>query len=130
MADACLFTKSDEDESILIILCVNDLLSCKDERKINKVIDILKENFEIKNLGEVKHYLLINIQRNIDGTFELNQKIKIKKLFKKFNLKEEKPTYISMERIYTRNGDDSDFFIKIIQNIDKLLGSSSHSNSD
>lgn len=75
MADPCLFTKTNEDESILIILCVDDLhISCKDEIKIYKVSDILKEHFEVKNLGDVKHYLRINIQNNIAGTSELNKK--------------------------------------------------------
>lgn len=64
-----------------IIIHIEDLLiTCKEEtknkNKNNKMIDILnlKGYFEIKNLGEVKHYLGIKIKRYIGGNFEKNEK--------------------------------------------------------
>lgn len=62
MADASLFPKTYENESMLINFYFDDPLHfCKNETKINEVIDIRKEHFEVKNLVEIKHHLRNNI---------------------------------------------------------------------
>lgn len=47
---------------------------------------------EVKSLGDVNHYLDLNIQINIDGSSEFNPKTKIEEMLKNFNLNQKKPT--------------------------------------
>lgn len=68
---------------------VNDLLiSVYDIDLINSVQELLKENFVVKELGEVKNFLNIKISRNSNGKFELNQTYHIINIIKRFNSSE------------------------------------------
>jgi hypothetical protein len=108
-ADPCLFTKNEDDDTIFILLYVDDLLiASKKETKINEIIKTLEQNFEIKNLGDVKYYLGIGIQRNQNGHFELNQTNKIVELLERFHKKDFVPSSIPMDTSYLKEDDNSD----------------------
>lgn len=57
----------------------------------------LNRHFDIKDLRNVKHYLDIQIEREIDGSFLLNQKRKISRMLEEYRLFEPKPVGTLME---------------------------------
>jgi len=46
----------------------------------------LQKYFDIKDLGNISHYLAIQIQQSRHGSFLLNQKGKIVKMLEKYDL--------------------------------------------
>jgi transposase InsO family protein len=85
-ADVCLYTKIDNDGPTYILVYVDDLLICGNAEKVNKIAEILAQNFEIKNLGEVSLYLGIEIEKNSHGDYMLSQTEKIKQIISEFGL--------------------------------------------
>ena len=62
-SDYCLYMKYESDDVIYLILFVDDLLICgKKKRKIDEIKNKLSNKFAMKDLGEVKAYLGINIE--------------------------------------------------------------------
>lgn len=62
-SDYCLYMKYESDDVIYLILFVDDLLICgKNKRKIDEIKNKLSNKFAMKDLGEVKAYLGINIE--------------------------------------------------------------------
>ena len=61
--DYCLYTLKDKDEIIYLIIFVDDLLiCCKNRNNLNHIKGMLKERFQMKDLGKVSTYLRINIE--------------------------------------------------------------------
>lgn len=57
LSDYCLYIKFENNETIYLILHIDDLLICgKSMRKINKIKNELLNKFSMKDLGEVKTY--------------------------------------------------------------------------
>lgn len=82
--------KNTEEKQRLIVAIYVDLLilsNCKvEERKLKKC---LKENFEMKDLGNVKQFLGMNIERNREkGEISINQRDYIKKIIEKFHMQD------------------------------------------
>jgi len=62
-SDYCLYMMSDQDDTIYVIIFVDDLLMCdKNEKKLENIKSKLSNKFAMKDLGEVKTYLGINIK--------------------------------------------------------------------
>lgn len=81
-----------------ILLYVDDLLVAGQSAETTKAVsNQLKEHFQIKDLGDVSHYLGIQIEREDDGSFLLNQRAKIVKLIEENGLLESKPVATPME---------------------------------
>jgi transposase InsO family protein len=107
-ADPCLFTKRKNNVEIIIIVYVDDLLiASKEVNEIKKVINMLENNFEIKDLGDVRHYLGITIKRTEEGNFYLNQKIKIEKLYESLDKEDKIPTYTPMKTTYSNDNQET-----------------------
>ncbi|KFM75106.1 Retrovirus-related Pol polyprotein from transposon TNT 1-94, partial [Stegodyphus mimosarum] len=106
-AGPCLFLKKDGNDTIMIIVYVDDILiACKSEEKIKRLIKYLNEFFEAKDLGEVRNYLGINIKRD-ENKFLLSQKSKIEKLKMMFCPDSHKPSYTPMDTSYPKEEDVS-----------------------
>ncbi len=52
---------------------------------------------ETKDLGDVRHYLGIQVERGADGSFLLNQGTKIAQLMDEHGLRDAKPVVTQME---------------------------------
>lgn len=46
----------------MIIVYVDDLLTAEKDRDINNIIEELKKEYEVKNLGQVNYYWVINME--------------------------------------------------------------------
>lgn len=79
------------DESIIILVYVDDILIMGQQSRINDVISRLRQLFVITDLGKPSHFLGIKLEFRSDGIF-LSQPAYIKKVIEMANLTESKPT--------------------------------------
>ena len=62
--DYCLYVNNTDDDTIYIIVFVDDLLCCKNKDKINEIKSALMKRFVMKDLGKIKSYIGIDIDYN------------------------------------------------------------------
>ena len=88
-ADPCVFVRMSREEYIISVIYVVDLMIfCKTKDNITNIKNSLKEEFSIKDLGDLKYYLGNEIHRKRkDGTIMMKQKAYIKLLLKSSALK-------------------------------------------
>lgn len=72
------------DNCILLVYVDDMVLFCKTNTILEKTIDLIKSELEIKNLGKVKYLLGVNFE-NVNGTLFLHQKTYIDRLSKRFS---------------------------------------------
>ena len=102
-ADQCLYAKCHQNKWMYVLAYVDDLIIVhEDEDEINRLGQILNQEFETKDLGELKHYLGIQIERKEDGSYCLSQSCKITALVLKFGLSEAKGASIPMDTAYPK----------------------------
>ncbi|XP_058810842.1 uncharacterized protein LOC131675743 [Phymastichus coffea] len=91
--EPCLFTYRKNGVMILLILYVDDiLLAGNNSNKINEVKRHLSSVFKMKELGEPKEYLSIQITRDREAKqIMLSQSKYTKKVLERFNMNESKP---------------------------------------
>lgn len=95
--DPCVYYN--RDRSIILTLFVDDgLIVGKDKAEMNKVMNLLRENFEItfKESNESFTYLGMQIQK-IENCIILNQENYIEKMLKRFKLENVNPVNTPME---------------------------------
>lgn len=97
-ADLCLYVKGEGDNLIYVLIYVDDLIfaSVKDE-VIREEIENMKKYFEIKELGNLKCYLGINVERKEPATFYLDQKHYITQLLTEFKIEDAKGAKIPLD---------------------------------
>ena len=68
--DPCTFIlKTNADEKMIILVWVDDLIMVSSSQKLlNCITEQLKKRFEMKDLGEVIHFLGIEFSRDEDKT--------------------------------------------------------------
>lgn len=85
--DGCLYTKTDERGTIYMILYVDDvLMASNSDEMLQFYEDKLREQYKIENLGEVRNYLGIRIEKHADGYYTLNQSQYIAQIIKELGL--------------------------------------------
>ena len=87
-----LYTHGEGENVAYLLIYVDDLLICsKNKRKIQNVKKLLTNRFEMKDLGEVKEYLGINIDYDyFKNEIRLSQKKYIESLAIKCKLQNSK----------------------------------------
>jgi len=92
-ADQCLHIRREKNGTITYVLIyVDDLLVAGTSAEVTKGVSRdLQQYFDIKDLGNVGHYLGIQIQCRADGSFLLNQKEKIVRMLEEYGLLDSKP---------------------------------------
>ena len=120
--DYCLYTQGEGVDQIYSLIYVDDLLICsKSKKKIKNLKRVLSEKFNMKDLGDVKEYLGINVEydyRNCD--MKLSQTKYIESLTNKYQLQD--------SRLYSTEICESD--IKYRNLIGALLDISSSTRPD
>lgn len=87
--DSCLYVQHTENrEKVYLFLYVDDiLLICKSEQKISEIKSALSKNFDIVDLGSVKKFLGIEIERDFNNKkLVLHQKSYIQNVLNKFGM--------------------------------------------
>jgi len=99
-SDFCLYILDDKDEVSYLIIFVDDLLICgKSKEKLKNIKDKLSDKFEMKDLGEVRTYLSINIKHDRNkNEITLDQREYIESLSRKYDIIDSKGHHIPMEQ--------------------------------
>lgn len=118
----CLYILNNNGQLCYILIHVDDIIVAS---KANETLEdfgrILSSKFEINNLGDIRSYLCMEVQRNGDGCFGINQKTYIMKIVNDFGLVDAKPSYIPMNVSY-RKENSTDVLISN-EKYRKLIGS-------
>lgn len=108
--DSCFFFKgSGGPESVYLLLYVDDmLLACHDRSEIDSIKSKLKSEFEMKDLGEAKRILGMEITRDRNNCIlQLRQCSYVKKILEKFSLLECKPVSLPIANHFKLTSDQS-----------------------
>ena len=101
--DSCLYTKFTGDEIIYSIFYVDDILiAAKSEETINEVQHFLKEQFNLVDIGNLKHYLGIEAGRKKDGFYCIKQNNYIEEIINRFGLQDAKISKIPLDPGYLK----------------------------
>lgn len=86
--DSCLYVLKKNDHIIYMLLYVDDILiACLSLQVLESLKDELKNEFQMKDLGIIKHFLGVQISYDVKaGVMELSQKAAIEKLLDKFQM--------------------------------------------
>ncbi|KAE8679378.1 hypothetical protein F3Y22_tig00111402pilonHSYRG01323 [Hibiscus syriacus] len=96
-ADSSLFVKANEGKLAIVLVYVDDLIiTGDDEAKILQTKENLSVRFQMKELGQLKHFLGLEVDRTHEGIFLCQQKY-AKDLLKRFGMLECKSTSTPME---------------------------------
>ncbi|GLT83465.1 hypothetical protein SLE2022_017530 [Rubroshorea leprosula] len=94
MYDQCVYLRKHDDGTfIYLLLYVDDMLiASKRKEDIDKLKKELNSEFEMKDLGQEKRILGMEIHRDRHGeTIKLSQKKFVEKVLERFNMKDAKP---------------------------------------
>ena len=90
MSDPCLYTFFDGNNTVNLIVWVDDLLiTASNQNLMDKIKDLLSRNFKMKDLGIPSYFLGIQFTFNKDSIV-LEQSMYVDKLLKRFNMTDAK----------------------------------------
>ncbi|KAE8724613.1 tir-nbs resistance protein [Hibiscus syriacus] len=96
-ADSSLFVKANEGKLAIVLVYVDDLIiTGDDEAEIFQTKENLSVRFQMKELGQLKHFLGLEVDRTHEGILLCQQKY-AKDLLKRFGMLECKSTSTPME---------------------------------
>ncbi|CAK9820234.1 Copia protein [Anthophora plagiata] len=106
--DPCLYTKRYEGQAIYLIIYVDDILiAAKSVDFINEAANCFVKQFHLTDLGLLKHYLSIEIEKDKDGFYRMKQTKYIQKLLNRFGLEYAKGSNIPLDLGYVKNREGS-----------------------
>lgn len=123
-ADPCLYSMNMNGEMVYVLIYVDDMaIVAKSTQTMNKVKSMLTSQFKTQDLGEIKHYLGIEVTRDCDDIFHLNQSQYIRKIVNEFGLSSAKASDVPIHVSYGKASSNSDDSL-ILSNAQyqKLLG--------
>ena len=96
-ADPSLFTKEREGKLAIVLVYVDDLIITGDDiREIQQTRENLSVRFQMTEIGELKHFLGLEVDRTKEGLFLCQQKY-TRDILQKFGMLECKPVSSPME---------------------------------
>lgn len=106
--DQCLYTFGCGNDVGYILVHVDDMLvASRQENQIKKLMQKVGEDFELKDLGEVKNYLGIEVTKQDDGSFLIAQSKYIDQIIKGAGLEDGKVSKFPMDTGYHKlEGDE------------------------
>ncbi|XP_062713777.1 uncharacterized protein LOC134290621 [Aedes albopictus] len=109
-ADPCLYVKDDGKAKVILMVYVDDLLvASTDEGELAKICEGLQADFELTCLGEVRHFLGVEVQ-HVGGVYKLSLRNYIEKLITMFGMEECKTAKSPMDAGYLKVTDTGEAF--------------------
>lgn len=100
-SDPCLYSKQTKNEVQYMIVYVDDILiASSNTQEICETASGLERKFELTQLGELEHYLGINVQKDSEGIYSINQEQYIDKIIERFGQVHAKPSKIPLDTGY------------------------------
>lgn len=95
----CLYMKINAECKVYLLLYIDDLLLASSVvKEIENVKQLLNENFKMKDLGQISHYLGMHVTQNLrEGTIIINQSTYLEKLLNSSNMLDCKAAVTPME---------------------------------
>lgn len=119
--DKCLYSIKRDDSETYLIIHVDDLLiATNNSALMDGIVNQLKTDFELKDLGEASHYLGIDIERRENGTFTLSQEKYIEKILEESGLADGKGSKYPLDPGYYKINDEK--FLPNNEKYRKLIG--------
>lgn len=104
--DKCLYVLRKNNDVCYVLIHVDDLLlSSSTSELIDRVYQELSSSFELKNLGDVKQYLGINVTKDNQGHFCIDQRNYIERIVAEIGLKDSKVSSYPIDQGYFKNID-------------------------
>lgn len=101
-ADPCLYVKGEGKTKVLLMVYVDDLLvASTDEEELVKICGRLQVDFDLTCLGEVRHFLGVEVQ-HVGGVYKLSLRNYIEKLISMFGMEECKTAKSPMDAGYLK----------------------------
>lgn len=74
----------------------------EDNEAITEFGNVINEHFTVNDLGEITYHFRIQIEREADGSFLLNQSAKIEAVLSQFRMENSKGASIPMDAAYPK----------------------------
>lgn len=86
------------DFCTFLVVYVDDIIIfSRYQKTINRVGQLIQDRFEARDLGEITHFLGVNIERDAEGGVKMNQGTYIRELLERYGLQECRPAYVPLE---------------------------------
>jgi transposase InsO family protein len=119
--DKCLYSLKDGSNVCYMIVHVDDILvASNNERLIEKFKHHIGRLFEVKDMGNVKHFLGIDVKRDDNGNFHINQKQYIETIVEESGLNDGKVSKYPLMTGYFRHHDEN--YLESNNEYRKLIG--------
>ncbi|KXJ72489.1 hypothetical protein RP20_CCG017884 [Aedes albopictus] len=107
--DQCLYKrKTAGGVTEFILIYVDDMIIVTTtEQEFESIYNQLEKNFAVTNLGDVRSFLGIEVEKDDDG-YKLNQQAYIRKLTERFHLQDAKPSKIPMDPCYLQQKEEKE----------------------
>lgn len=124
-ADACLYTRKFGDKWCYLLIYVDDMtLMAKSTEIINEVKKFISSKFELEDLGDIKYYLGIEINKSVDGYYQLCQSNYINKIAFDYGLADAKESNVPISVNYGKTTKvEDEKFLTDNTAYQKLIGS-------
>lgn len=102
--DPCLYSKKIDGQFCYVIVYVDDLIvAVLYIEQMNEIERIFKPHFVMQDLGQINYYLGMQVTKDDNENFELNQSAYIMKIVSDFGLQNAKPAKTPMEVSYGKS---------------------------
>uniref|UniRef100_A0AAG5CP00 Reverse transcriptase Ty1/copia-type domain-containing protein n=1 Tax=Anopheles atroparvus TaxID=41427 RepID=A0AAG5CP00_ANOAO len=96
-ADPCLYIRKKANKFLFVLVYVDDVIViCNTEEEFAKVIHVLKLNFTISTMGNLKFFLGIRIRLD-DGRYCIDQQAYLERVLERFGMRDAKPSKYPMD---------------------------------
>lgn len=103
--DPCLYMRNVKGKCCYILIYVDDLLVASEHQELLIECErILSNKFKMKNLGEVRNYLGMQVDKDLLGNFTINQSAYISSIIAEFGLTNAKISNVPIEVSYGKGG--------------------------
>ena len=98
-SDSCVYTRIGKHEFSIVALYVDDVfIASRTMDGVRSILDMLKQDYSIKEMGNLHYYLGIKIERNrVNKQMFLSQQAYVDQVVTKFGLNDCKPCYTPAE---------------------------------
>lgn len=103
LPDHCVYTREMEHDKVIIVIWVDDLIiATSDENALKFVKDMLAATFKMKDLGRLRHFLVIDFNQS-NNCVTMSQKKYVGKILERFNMQDckSRPTPCEQNQNYT-----------------------------
>ena len=96
--DPCIYTLNSRGEVIILTLYVDDImLAGKSTEKMQQIIKEIAKRFDVKDMGELHHFLGVKVMRLEDGGIWIRQPTYTREILKKFDMEKSKSVATAIE---------------------------------